>query len=160
MTSLMLCAYYLRWSPYSFQLSRDKAFSCFCWLPQTIKKIVATLCSVLIDIEAKIMFVFRNLVTVYLALCCGVEKCAKMKWTHERSKWRAVVRVWHVFNWIVLRVELFCWFRKTRTSTVKSVLILSDQYVIQKIISVVPVKDLITSRTLIAWVSKSSFTYS
>lgn len=71
-----------------------------------------------------------------------------------------VVRVWHVFNWIVLTLELFCWFRKTRTSTVKSALILSDQYVIQKIISVVPVEDLITSRTLIAWVSKSLFIHS
>lgn len=38
------------------------------------------------------MFVSRNLVTVYLALCCGVEKCAKMKSKRERSKWRAAVR--------------------------------------------------------------------
>ena len=43
------------------------------------KKIVATLYSVLIYIEAKNMFVSRKLVTVYLALCCGVEKYAKMK---------------------------------------------------------------------------------
>ena len=43
------------------------------------KKIVATLYSVLIYIEAKNMFVSRNLVTVYLARCRGVEKCAKMK---------------------------------------------------------------------------------
>ena len=62
-----------------FSIKQRQGLLVLLLITSNYKKIVATLYSVLIYIEAKNMFVSRNLVTVYLARCCGVEKCAKMK---------------------------------------------------------------------------------